>query len=92
MYRVNILEKDGHFEVELEENASPAGRDHHIVHTEELDNILAAKKRYHMLRTFDDDMLRAIVNDSPSSPPLEDTLDAILGRKLKKNVTMHRTD
>ena len=40
MYRVNILEKDGHFEVELEENAPAAGRDHHIVHTEELDSEL----------------------------------------------------
>lgn len=93
MYRVNILEKDGHFEIELEENPSSSARDHHIVHTEELDNILAAKKRYHMLRTFDEDMLRSIVNSaSGKEPDLEDTLDRILGRSLKRNVTMHRKD
>ncbi|MBR2780002.1 MAG: hypothetical protein IKD81_01080 [Eubacteriaceae bacterium] len=90
MYRINILEQDGHFEIELEEKPSASGRDHHIVHTEELDDLLAAKKRYHMLRTFDDDMIRSIVSSaSAAKPEVESALDTILGRKLKKNVTMH---
>ena len=91
MYRINILENDGHFEIELEEKPGSSGRDHHIVHTEELDDLLAAKKRYHMLRTFDDDMIRSIVSSSAPSETsdVEEALDSILGRGLKKNVTMH---
>lgn len=91
MYKVNILEKNGKLDIELAEDGSGENRD--IVYSEELDNVMAAKKRYHMLRTFDEGTLRSLIkhqngrNDTGES--LKD-LDRILGRTRKIGVTMHK--
>lgn len=84
MYRVFITENAGVKEIVLSEGEEPQGR---ILKEEVFDDMLAAKKRYHMLRTYDEAMLEGIAS-SDSVPALDpgECLDEILGRKpaLKK--------